>query len=84
MRFTSRCSIRPVSWLVPAVTLALAGCKNGADPELESRTFLSTAIASDPTAGPATGAGGAVLQGTASEDVTYVSLPPGSIQNAEW
>jgi Tol biopolymer transport system component len=84
MRFTSRCSIRPVNWLVPAVTLALIGCENGVDPELEARTFLSTAIASDPTAGPATGAGGAVLSGTGAEDFTYVSLPPGSIQNAEW
>jgi Tol biopolymer transport system component len=73
-----------VSRLVPAVTLTLAGCDNSVGPEPQSRTILSTAVVSDPTAAPASGAGGAVLQGPAVEDITYVSLPPGSIQNAEW
>jgi len=73
-----------VGRLALVAVLALAGCDDAQQPEESPivRPMLSAAIVSDPVAAFA-GAAGLSLSGTDAASIVYVSLPPGTVPDAE-
>lgn len=71
-------------WCVAAFGILLCVACKDSGPDSSARFVLETAVVSNPTPGPVSGAAATLtLSGAAATEVAYVSVPPGALPSAE-